>query len=790
MATVDADGAVTARGAGTATITARSATQATTSAITVHAAGAATASALISTALKQGRISEEQALTYRVFAFFGDARLPGDYAGAAGGAPDHHLMRELAGRLPTLTAATQDLLLPFLLPPIYEESWHAQQLAPQATVASERMRALASRSQNRGDGRPQANATSVNCRVAQSPTGWLRRTTAHFNIYYPDVQPATQAEANISEAIASVVEEVYQSLTSLLGRFPISDLGLACNGGDGAVDIYLNYFMPGKQFAVTSTYPGNCENSASFISVNSSHPLFRVDAAQRPADANVLRAVKLVMAHEMAHVLQFTMDRKAACDDYVWVDEATAVWSADHVDPSFDHEDGFNHQSPAGTRTGSFLLRYLARDHLASIEKPGSDESISDHGYSEYLFFQFIARKYGSNVIRLVHDAQIGQASVEALETAISPQGGMKTVWPEFARTLWIGASERVLDYWSTTDRYDYGLSHIYQKTGGDAFALAQTKLETLKVDQKGQPRATFELLRNALTFGSGNYEIEQRSMLYEHFRFTDPTVRSVILVNPIAILPGHDRMKVQAVKKIGGVWKAIEDWTEDATKSFCLDRKDERVEELILIVSNSAVDRGAGEPFRIPDAFPMRLSTSNVGCWRWTGTSSTTTTYDDGNLVGTSTGSGVVQWDVRDLLPGSVQFEPQAGFIDGSSSGHLGACTFTENAARRTLDANGPAAGRLYIGLDLDLGFGQSPDRTLTAFDGFADMVSTRTMACPGSVVTSTGPIGFTWLQVESAAKHAVSADGTTLEGQYIASFAATRSTIKTVFKFTAQRE
>ena len=56
----------------------------------------------------------------------GDARLPAELQGAPQAAPGHLLMREVSGRLASLSQAGQDTLLPFLLPPIDAESWHAQ----------------------------------------------------------------------------------------------------------------------------------------------------------------------------------------------------------------------------------------------------------------------------------------------------------------------------------------------------------------------------------------------------------------------------------------------------------------------------------------------------------------------------------------------------------------------------------------------------------------------------------------------------------------------------------------
>jgi hypothetical protein len=149
-----------------------------------------------------------------------------------------------------------------------------------------------------------------------------------------------------------------------------------------------------------------------------------------------------------------------------------------------------------------------------------------------------------------------------------------------------------------------------------------------------------------------------------------------------------------------------------------------------------------------------------------------------------------VVRWEVSAVLPGSVQFEPRAGFIDATAQGKLGSCTFTEIVDRTAVGADVLGDGRLYINLDLDLGFGDPPDRELTAFDGATRMQATRTMICPASTVSSTGPGSYTWLQVDSEQTYTVSADGQTIEGAYIATFPATRSSIKTLFKFTAERE
>ena len=76
----------------------------------------------------------------------------------------------------------------------------------------------------------------------------------------------------------------------------------------------------------------------SYIVVNSNDQALQ-QLRQNPPDGT--RELKAILAHEIAHVLQFAMDRSgAACDEYEWLDEATAQWAMDYVDPSWNREDG------------------------------------------------------------------------------------------------------------------------------------------------------------------------------------------------------------------------------------------------------------------------------------------------------------------------------------------------------------------------------------------------------------------------------------------------------------------
>lgn len=83
---------------------------------------------LIEEAVKRGQISLEQGLIYKVFAVWGDSRLPSPYRGAPNdmNAGDG-VMSEVAEHSAALSESAKLTLTPFFLPPTDPESWWAMQ---------------------------------------------------------------------------------------------------------------------------------------------------------------------------------------------------------------------------------------------------------------------------------------------------------------------------------------------------------------------------------------------------------------------------------------------------------------------------------------------------------------------------------------------------------------------------------------------------------------------------------------------------------------------------------------
>ncbi|MBK9547333.1 MAG: hypothetical protein IPO51_16100 [Dehalococcoidia bacterium] len=77
---------------------------------------------------------------------------------------------------------------------------------------------------------------------------------------------------------------------------------------------------------------------------------------------------------------------------------------------------------------------------------------------------------------------------------------------------------------------------------------------------------------------------------------------------------------KVHAlIKRQGKDWE-VADWSKTPSSIMCLDDPNDRVERLVIILSNSDHDR-ANLPIKPVGSLGPRLWASNIGCWKWQGT-------------------------------------------------------------------------------------------------------------------------------------------------------------------------
>jgi hypothetical protein len=245
----------------------------------------------IEEALEQGLIDDETALSYKVFAVFGDERLPEAYRGDDTGLSGASTLRELVATFDTLSPDTQAALQPFLLTPPEAGSWYELR---------------------QGEGQGLAT-TAVQWRTLNAQVANVKVWWDHGN--FP------QDELKAQQIVAALDSTIWPKLTGLM-REPLPDCGAACarGGGDTRVDIYLVFLsnIYGYASPFDPTTP-----TASYLAVR-----------RTITDQNELFAT---VAHELMHAIQAAYPI-ASDSEYEWLMEATATWAEDFVYPAGNTE--------------------------------------------------------------------------------------------------------------------------------------------------------------------------------------------------------------------------------------------------------------------------------------------------------------------------------------------------------------------------------------------------------------------------------------------------------------------
>jgi hypothetical protein len=127
--------------------------------------------------------------------------------------------------------------------------------------------------------------------------------------------------------------------------------------------------------------------------------------------------------------------------------------------------------------------------------------------------------------------------------------------------------------------------------------------------------------------------------------------------------------IKVQAIITIQGQEPKVEDWTGKPYATFCRDVTAERIEQLVIIVSNSELTDRIG--LVTPPGQEPRLSVSNLGCWQWKGTTQYTVVANDDS----QSDNAEVTWTRVDSsqVPPRVTYQPSGGIsvtMGGTCSG------------------------------------------------------------------------------------------------------------------------
>jgi hypothetical protein len=382
-----------------------------------------------------------------------------------------------------------------------------------------------------------------------------------------------QRARNLASEIDS---RIWPALSGLMApHLPPPDDKQDCGGADAALDIYLT------DIARSMYVPYYvCPASEGFILLQRTAPYIEA-------------------THEIFHAFQWSIPRGGCISGLFnrWWIEGTATWSEEFVYPE---------------AKPNFDLAKVFLDAPA-VSLDSSDEP---HTYSSYMFPFYLYRiaHEEPRFVRTAFEQWTSGPAVDAVDKVVP--GGLETAWPKFAKANW--NFEPVDDY----AQYN-GLGYSAKPETGGPITLASNQARSIPIS------------------------LSRLSATYKHFKFTDETSTvtfwngatfELVLEN----VPGlgleyrtnpvsPDKIKgasVQALIKLRGKddWQE-EDWSGREQVSYCRDVVSQRIDELVLIVSNSDF-ADSSRKLEPPGLAPI-LETSNIGCHKWTGT----VTFTDAGL-------------------------------------------------------------------------------------------------------------------------------------------------------------
>jgi hypothetical protein len=618
-----------------------------------------------------------------------------------------------------------------MIPPAYDNSWANRSSA--------------------GLTRPDDyDPTEPVCGARSADWTWLDTINGNARIWW---KKANQTDFTIARTILDEWDGmVYPKLRSLMGRDKLPDVDEACNGGNERLDIYL-VELGGSEGTkgFNKAYEPHCGTRPTFLQIN------------RRLPANQLRSV---LAHEAMHSFQwaFPVDSKCYREDYKWWMEATATWAEHYVYP---------HDNDEHLYTSYFLKE---------PERPFETDT-NYHQYGAYLLPFFLSQRYEPELIRKSWEAMEEHDSLAGIDSVMA--GGWKQQWPEFARLNW---NRKPVD--------------DYQRW--DQVQLGATPAISTAVEMQGRTDLQYALPA----------EIPHLATRYYRWTFADETARNITFYNGLTfnlqraestqnseylkldpVTPEQQQgARVQALIKLEGEPWQTADWTGLPIATFCRDKRSERLEELVLIMSNSEfADR---DYVLKPVGDPPLLTVDNIGCWKWQGTITRTlhnhgTPHYPGFDDLTLTTNVVWEPFVYPPITKPPYYRPLAGY--NVQSGTIHWKQSSETYAEGVLIC----AGSIDTRVALPRGSGRMiidnatlpPSRFFEA-EGTLEKAGNYPEVCNGEQVQT--PTDLRWMAVDRDTFTEVERNGTTIKGSWTEHYEDDTVNIdETVsWEFTAVRE
>jgi hypothetical protein len=337
----------------------------------------------------------------------------------------------------------------------------------------------------------------------------------HVILYYRDDRPQDQA---LAESLGAEVEsKIWNELTGLMGA-PKPDTGRP-NNFDDRIDIWLS----GDNTRAYAASIPPCNETSGYIVLGEPY------------------ADKYTLTHELMHVIDYHF-LTSGCwyDEYRWIHEATSEWSMDFVYPGANKERNSN--------IPSCMLDYprLPLEYRNDC-----------HEYAAYILMFYLHRHYGKQYIRDIWDSFAGNDSLEGIDAALAPLGGLKKIWPKFA-----------------AENYNGDPPTKYQDDGLTDAAYLEDQQD---VSLGGAPSRTYNLRGDA----------DHLTAFYYEYSFQDQAIKQVTFKHHLKDQP---TAAVTALILYEGATDWVEeDWTPSEEKRLCYDDPgQQKFEKLVIVISNS----------------------------------------------------------------------------------------------------------------------------------------------------------------------------------------------------------
>ncbi|HUS36753.1 MAG TPA: DUF6055 domain-containing protein [Verrucomicrobiae bacterium] len=389
--------------------------------------------------------------------------------------------------------------------------------------------------------------------------------------------------------------EIWPKLTGLGILAPLDDMGTArYDGGDSRLDVYI---VDMAAQGVVATHLGI---TSAVSAARKQHPVFLMINKTLPPDK-----MAATLAHEFMHACQWAYDVEAfSLSSYQWLKESTAQWALDYVYPTNQLE-----HTP-------YAKAYLDAPRMSLDVFEGNE----NHGYGSYLFFQYLSRTVGPAVIKDIWAATATYSDqLEAVDKSIP--GGFKEQFPKFVKTLW--NQDPIVSKPASFKAWD-DLTDVPATREGPADLPAGATEDSIELSDD-QPNL---------------------SSTYYHFTFATVETRSLMFHNTFYTnRKNSEPVNVQAMwKNTAGVWTE-EDWSTLEWIGFCRDQKDQRLTDLVVIVS-SAKWQDTDEPIKA--AKVPEFKRNNIGCWGYEGTAKRETSAETFGGSGKTTASATARYGFR----------------------------------------------------------------------------------------------------------------------------------------------